>query len=91
MKITRTALIVFGFSIHWYGVLIAMGVLLLLSVPAVMFVPFILYGASIGGKTGAGLAVLLSLRTIHTIHSVCVGFWGGLLFYGWLFRLRHPR
>ena len=28
MKITRTALIVFGFSIHWYGVLIAMGVLL---------------------------------------------------------------
>lgn len=70
---------------------IAMGVLLLLSVPAVMFVPFILYGASIGGKIGAGLAVLLSLRTIHTIHSVCVGFWGGLLFYGWLFRLRHPR
>ena len=29
MKITRTALIVFGFSIHWYGVLIAMGVNLL--------------------------------------------------------------
>ena len=28
MKITRTALTVFGFSIHWYGVLIAMGVLL---------------------------------------------------------------
>ncbi len=28
MKITRTALIVFGFSIHWYGVLIALGVLL---------------------------------------------------------------
>ena len=29
MKITRTALIVFGFSIHWYGVLIAMGVLVM--------------------------------------------------------------
>lgn len=28
MKITRTALIVFGFSIHWYGILIAAGVLL---------------------------------------------------------------
>ncbi len=71
---------------------IAIGVLLLLSVPAVMFVPLILYGASIGGSLGVGLAILpLSLRTIHTIHSVCVGFWGGLLFFGWLFRLRHPR
>ena len=29
MKITRTALTVFGFSIHWYGVLIAMGVLVM--------------------------------------------------------------
>ena len=27
MQITRTALIVFGFSIHWYGVLIALGLL----------------------------------------------------------------
>ena len=71
---------------------IAIGVLLLLSVPAVMFMPLILYGASIGGSLGVGLAILpLSIRTIHTIHNVCVGFWGGLLFYGWLFRLRHPR
>lgn len=28
MKLTRTALVIFGFSIHWYGVLIALGVLL---------------------------------------------------------------
>ena len=71
---------------------IAMGALLLLAVPAVMFMPLILYGASIGGSLDAGLAMmLLSIRTIHTIHNVCVGFWGGLLFYGWLYRLRHPR
>lgn len=71
---------------------IAMGALLLLAVPAVMFMPLILYGASIGGSLDAGLAMMpLSIRTIHTIHNICVGFWGGLLFYGWLYRLRHPR
>ena len=57
MKITRTALTVFGFSIHWYGVLIAMGVLQL-------GLPYALYSIAVKHCPTLACTLIASLEII---------------------------
>ena len=71
---------------------IAAGVLLLLATPAIMWMPWIILALLSGLSPDAGAVLaFLSLRTVYAIHDVCLGLLGGVLLYGWLYRLRHPR